>query len=183
MLADFLTPFVVVGLAELGDKTQLALVLLASKTRKRMHMLAGAFLGFLIVDGISVLLGSWIASLLSMHFLKAVSGMVFIFFGLLMLHSSRNQKETRMFSENPFTAALLLISLTEWGDKTQIATGLFATQYNPLLVLAGVLSSLTILSFFAVFLGSGLTEKIDDRKAGMAGGVIFLVMGVATLLL
>jgi len=63
MLQDILIPLIVVGLAELGDKTQLSTLLLASKTEKHPHLLFGVILAFLLVDGIAILAGDWISSI------------------------------------------------------------------------------------------------------------------------
>ena len=60
MLQDILIPLIVVGLAELGDKTQLSTLLLASKTERHLHLFLGTILAFLIVDGIAILAGEWI---------------------------------------------------------------------------------------------------------------------------
>ncbi len=54
MLQDILIPLIVVGLAELGDKTQLSTLLLASKTKKHIQLFLGTILAFLIVDGIAI---------------------------------------------------------------------------------------------------------------------------------
>ena len=52
MLQDILIPLIIVGLAELGDKTQLSTLLLASKTERHIQLFLGVILAFLIVDGI-----------------------------------------------------------------------------------------------------------------------------------
>ena len=49
MLQDILIPLIVVGLAELGDKTQLSILLLASKTEKHMQLFLGTILAFFIL--------------------------------------------------------------------------------------------------------------------------------------
>lgn len=41
MIQEILIPFLAVGLAELGDKTQLAVLSLASKTKKHWELLLG----------------------------------------------------------------------------------------------------------------------------------------------
>ena len=41
MIPDVLIPFVTTGLAELGDKTQLSILLLSSKTKKHLELLLG----------------------------------------------------------------------------------------------------------------------------------------------
>ena len=79
MLQDLLIPLIVVGLAELGDKTQLSVLLLASKTEKHLLLFLGTILTFFTVDGLAILAGEWIADLVPSNLLNILSGAVFIF--------------------------------------------------------------------------------------------------------
>jgi len=182
MLSEFLAPFIAIGLAELGDKTQLALILLASRTNKRFQLLLGAFLGFLILDGIAIVLGSWVAATLPISIVKTASALIFIFFGILMLFSRKLEKAQGTLSHNPAISSFLLILFAEWGDKTQIAAGLFATQYSPLMVLAGTMSALTILSIVAVSAGGFISKRIDPKRTSTAAGLLFILFGILFLL-
>ncbi len=178
MISDFLTPFVAVGLAELGDKTQLGLILLATKTDRRILLFSGAMLGFLFVDCVAVAAGSWVSTVVSMQVLKAASALMFISFGVLMLRGGGSEGIERIYSKNPFYSSLLLISVTEWGDKTQLAAGLFATRYEPVLVLAGALAALGLLSATAILTGGFISGKIDSEKTSKAAGALFILIGV-----
>ncbi len=80
MVPDILIPLIVVGLAELGDKTQLSTLLLASKTDKHMHLLLGIILAFLIVDGIAILAGEWITDIAPRRIDKNAFGRYFHIF-------------------------------------------------------------------------------------------------------
>lgn len=182
MLSDLLVPLVAVGLAELGDKTQLSVLLLASKTKKHVHLLLGVMLAFLVVDGFAVLLGGWITNLVSISLLKTFSGVVFILFGILILHGNGEAGESKVDARSPFVSGFTLVFLTEWGDKTQIASGLFATQYNPLLVLAGAVMALTLLSVAAVYLGKFVSEKVDKKRVSKTAGIVFGVIGLSIIL-
>jgi len=57
MMLDLLIPFFAIGLAELGDKTQLAVILLSSRTGDHLQLLIGIVLAFMIVDGVAILAG------------------------------------------------------------------------------------------------------------------------------
>jgi len=182
-LDGFMVSFIAVGLAELGDKTQLSILLLSSKTKHHLSLLLGVVLAFLIVDGVAVLAGSWVASVISPEMLKLVSGPVFIIFGLLILKGGVEGMENKIFSKNPLLAGFMLIMLTEWGDKTQIAAGLLAMDYTPVMVLAGAVLSLALLSLAAIYLGKYISKKIDRSLMTKIAGIIFIIIGVATLLL
>lgn len=79
MITDLLIPLITVGFAELRDKTQVSILVLSSKTTKHPYLLLGVILAFLIVDGIAVLVGGFITTIISTNLLKVVSGSLFIF--------------------------------------------------------------------------------------------------------
>lgn len=184
MIADFLAPLIAVGVAELGDKTQLAVLLLSSKTQKHMRLLIGVMLAFLVVDGAAVLAGSWSANILPASLLKTLSGIVFIACGMfLMLKKCGNESgECETGVENPFLSGFALVFMTEWGDKTQIASGLFATKYSPLLVLAGTMTALTLLSATAIYLGRFAAGRVKEKTMTTIAGLIFILVGVSFFL-
>ena len=180
MLQDILIPLIVVGLAELGDKTQLSVLLLASKTEKHMQLFLGTILAFFIVDGLAILAGEWIAHLVPVGLLNILSGAVFIFFGfaILFFRNEKTETKSRFYLEHPFYSGFILIFVAEWGDKTQIAAGLFATRYNGLMVLIGVMIALSLLSIFAIYLGKFISEKADRVTLTKLTGFLFILLGV-----
>ena len=182
MITDLIVPLVTVGLAELGDKTQLSILLLSSRTKNHMQLLLGVMLAFLIVDGAAVLIGSSVARIVPMAALKVASGIAFVLFGLLMLRQKGESAEGKMYSDNSFFSGFVLVLLPEWGDKTQIAAGLFATEYNAFMVLAGTLIALTLLSIIAIYLGKYIMNRIDKTMMIRFAGIAFIVLGLYSLL-
>ncbi len=140
-------------------------------------------IAFLIVDGVAILIGGWIANIVSYNLLKIISGILFILLGLLMVRESfkkenQGKKEKRFISNNPFLLGFILIFFTEWGDKTQIASAVFATQYNPFLVLIGTMIALSLLSILAIYLGKVISKKINRILMTRIAGIIFIIIGV-----
>ncbi|MDI6889435.1 MAG: TMEM165/GDT1 family protein [Thermodesulfovibrionales bacterium] len=183
MLEDILIPLFAVGLAEIGDKTQLSLLLLSAKTKKHLQLLSGALLAFLIVDGIAILFCSYIANLLPIKLLKIFSGIVFIILGVLILRENEGKAESKSFFKNSFISGFVLIFMTEWGDKTQIASGLFVTKYNALMVLTGTMIALTLLSLMAIYSGKFISKKIDKKVTAKIAGIVFILTGISFLLI
>lgn len=179
MLAGFFLPFVSIGLAEFGDKTQIVLLLLSSRTQKHLSLLLGAILGFMLVDGVAVCFGSCIARFIPQSILKFITAFLFFLIGVLLLLGKRKEeREGDITLKKPFLTAFLLIFLTEWGDKTQLLSALFATRYHPLLVLLSVLSVLSLLSFIAIYLGRLLSYKIDHSLLTRISGGIFVLLAL-----
>ena len=183
MIEDILVPLVTVGLAELGDKTQVSVILLSSETRRHAHLLAGVMCAFFMVDGFAVLAGSWAANLIPLMLLKMISGWIFVVFGLLMFRKRGDRKRNKFYPSNPFLSGFVMVFLAEWGDKTQVASGLFATKYSAGFVLAGIMLSLGILSLMAVYAGKLISEKIERSILTRIAGLIFVIIGISFFVL
>ncbi|HHT71142.1 MAG: TMEM165/GDT1 family protein [bacterium] len=79
------TTFTLVFLAELGDKTQLATMLLAAESRALGAVFAGSAAALVLSSFIGVLAGEALTRLVSPQFLKTAAGFAFILLGLVML--------------------------------------------------------------------------------------------------
>jgi len=182
IIEDLIIPFITIAFAELGDKTQISILLLSSKTKKHLKLLIGAILAFAIVDGVAIIAGSWITTIIPIYYLKIISAIVFIIIGILML-ISKDDGEKETTQKNPFIAAFLIIMLTEWGDKTQIAAAIFATQYNAIFVFIGTMTALLMLSIIAIFFGKIISKRIDKKFVNKIAGIIFIIIGITFILL
>ena len=169
---------IAIAAAELGDKTQISILLLSSKSNKHLQILIGVILAFLIVDGIAIAAGYWITTLIPLTYIKIVSGTVFIIVGIFMLINKKEESGDTKRYNNMFVSAFLLIFITEWGDKTQIASALFATRYNPYMVFIGTLIALLMLSILAVFFGKMLSKKVPKKTINKIAAIIFILMGI-----
>ena len=183
MILDLVIPFFAIGLAELGDKTQLAVILLSSRTKDHLQLLVGIFLAFLIVDGAAILAGSLMTYIIPISFLRIFSGFVFIIFGILILKGDKGKFEERLRFKSAFLSGFTLIFVTEWGDKTQIAAALFASEYNTIMVLIGTLAALTLVSLAAIYLGKIISTKINRKIITRVSGIAFIIIGMSFLLI
>ena len=83
MLNAFLSVFVTVFLAEIGDKTQLATMLFAAEAKtSRWVIFAGSALALVLAAAIGVLVGAQIERFVSPRTLKIVAGAGFIAIGV-----------------------------------------------------------------------------------------------------
>jgi putative Ca2+/H+ antiporter (TMEM165/GDT1 family) len=81
----FLTTFVFVFLAELGDKTQLAVLASAARHRAPAVVLGGAVLALAAVTLLTVLLCEVLARVVPLEMLKRAAGLLFIISGVIIL--------------------------------------------------------------------------------------------------
>jgi putative Ca2+/H+ antiporter (TMEM165/GDT1 family) len=77
--------FLAVFLAELGDKTQLAILGFAAESKALISVFVGAALAMLIATVMAVLLGGVISAYIPERLVHVLAGMAFLVIGLLML--------------------------------------------------------------------------------------------------
>ncbi|MEE9466494.1 MAG: TMEM165/GDT1 family protein [Candidatus Neomarinimicrobiota bacterium] len=92
MLRHILTIFSTVFLAELGDKTQFAVLLFATRPEvSRVWVALAASLALVTATVIAVALGDRLADWINPRYLEGVAGLGFVVIGILMLVSFFNQ--------------------------------------------------------------------------------------------
>ncbi len=80
-----ISSFVMIFLAELGDKTQISTFALAADTRSMLSVFLGASGALVLTSLIAVVLGGVIGRFVPDKLIKIVSAAVFIGFGVLTL--------------------------------------------------------------------------------------------------
>ena len=78
----FITTFTTVFLAELGDKTQLAALLLSAQSGKPGVVFIGASLALICSSLVGVLLGRWLSKLMPPQQLERLAGILMVALGL-----------------------------------------------------------------------------------------------------
>ncbi|MBI4097028.1 MAG: TMEM165/GDT1 family protein [Candidatus Levybacteria bacterium] len=182
MLVSVFIPFFTILAAEFFDKSQLAILLLATKSKHHIQLLLGTVLAFALVDGLAILIGSWLTNVIPHDVLKIISGLAFILFGFLAFRSSHEEDHERQTKKSAFVSGFLVVFLSEWGDKTQIASAIFATQYSVVFVFIGVMLALTLLSILAIYVGNVLSKKINRTLISRISGAVFVLLGIFFLL-
>lgn len=72
-------------LAELGDKTQLAAIIMTSKTNKPLSVFIGSMIAFAAVTLIGVTFGATLTKFVPINYIKISSAIAFITIGILIL--------------------------------------------------------------------------------------------------
>jgi putative Ca2+/H+ antiporter (TMEM165/GDT1 family) len=81
----FGTAFLTLFLAELGDKTQLAVITMTSATDSKLSVFLGASLALIVVTGLGVLVGGVLSQYVPAEWLQRIVAIAFIVIGILML--------------------------------------------------------------------------------------------------
>ena len=177
-MEGFFIPFGTILLAELFDKSQLAILLLASQSKKQKELFFGAAVAFFILTILAVITGGFLENVLPKDWLKLASSLLFIVFGIKTLLEKDDEKEQVRRRGGIFLSTLLIILLSELGDKTQVATIVFAAKFHPLLVFLGSFSALCILALAAIKLGSIIAKTAKKQWVPKIAGVLFILLGV-----
>lgn len=85
----FASTFAAIFLAELGDKTQLATLSLASGPSSRWTVFIGAALALIATTAIAVLAGEAVSRVVNPTWLKRAAGVLFVVLGLWTLWGAR----------------------------------------------------------------------------------------------
>jgi putative Ca2+/H+ antiporter (TMEM165/GDT1 family) len=81
----FATAFTTIFLAELGDKTQLAAIVLTCDSGRPLSVFAGTVLALATVTAIGVIFGEAFTRIVPMHTVRTLAALAFITIGILML--------------------------------------------------------------------------------------------------
>ncbi len=81
----FGTAFLTLFLAELGDKTQLAVITMSSASESKLAVFLGASVALVLVSLLGVLLGGVITQFVPAEWLQRIAACAFIVIGVLML--------------------------------------------------------------------------------------------------
>jgi len=176
--------FALVGFAEIGDKSQLVCIGLAARHRA-WPVFFGAFTAFFLLNLIAVVFGVAIAQWIPEQVLIIIVGSLFLGFALLAFRMSSGEmkvEENERRSHGIFLTAFLLITVAEFGDKTQIAVAGMGSTYDPFAVWLGATMALVLISGFGVLVGRTLLQHLPLDLLHRISGFIFLVLGLISFI-
>ncbi|MEO6051506.1 MAG: TMEM165/GDT1 family protein [Pyrinomonadaceae bacterium] len=81
----FGTAFLTLFLAELGDKTQLAVITMTANTESKVSVFLGASLALIVVTILGVVFGGVLSQYVPTEWLQRIVAVAFIVIGVLML--------------------------------------------------------------------------------------------------
>lgn len=194
----FFIAFIMVFIAELGDKTQL-IVLSFSNTLKAKTILIGVALGSFFSHGIAILFGSKIGLLENAfwhNIIEIITYSSFIIMGIISLLPKKEKVEFEHDSKEGITEKIfhlklnycLIIALTimvgELGDKTFLASIGFGIQYPyaKLLLVLGAILGMVASDSIAIAFGKILNKYISETMMQKISGILFLIFGITGFL-
>ncbi|HEX2952026.1 MAG TPA: TMEM165/GDT1 family protein [Armatimonadota bacterium] len=175
----FLLSLVMIFIAELGDKTQLVALCLATRFNARIVLL-GITVATLLVHIVSVLLGGGVGHFLSPAWIHLAAGLAFIGFGLWTLHGDEigDDECDSGKARSPFMLVATTFFLAELGDKTMLTTVTLAASHSLLPVWLGSTIGMVLSDGLAIIVGLLLGKRLPERAIQIGASIIFFGFGI-----
>lgn len=176
-----LTALFMVLIMEMGDKTQLLVIAMASRYRPH-QVFWGIALAILFLNILAVLLGTAIGGIkLIQDCVRAGASILFIFFGLLSLREEEPEENKEGYhSKGVLLTIALAFFLAEFGDKTQLSTFSFAAMYpeSPFCVFIGSTIGLMVADCLGLIAGALVIKYVPKRTIALISGFLFMLFGL-----
>jgi Ca2+/H+ antiporter, TMEM165/GDT1 family len=180
----FLVSTMVVGLAEIGDKTQILSMILAARFHRPMPIILGIFFATIANHAAAGLAGTLFGSFLAGPWMRWILGISFLSVAVWALFPDKYEGADNAISRwGAFTSTLIAFFLAEIGDKTQIATVGLAARFEQFYsVVAGTTLGMMLANIPSVMLGDRLSGKLPVKAIRVIAAIVFAGLGVLTLL-
>jgi Ca2+/H+ antiporter, TMEM165/GDT1 family len=179
----FLVSTMVVGLAEIGDKTQILSLMLAARFLRPVPIIFGILFATIANHAVAGLAGTYFGSLLSGPCMRWVLGLSFLSVAVWALFPDKYDGDANPISRGgAFTATLVAFFLAEIGDKTQIATVGLAARFEAFYpVVIGTTLGMMLANIPAVFLGHRMADKLPVKAVRIVAALVFAALGALCL--
>jgi Ca2+/H+ antiporter, TMEM165/GDT1 family len=178
-LAAFSTAFLLVVLAEMGDKTQFVAMTFATKFNP-YKVLFAIFLATVANFSIVIVIGQLLTEIVPLDAISLAASISFIGFGLWTLREEKIvDKKTKVSRFGVVATVAVAFFVAEFGDKTQLATLSLAAQYHsPVSVLVGATLAMLVADGIGIVIGVVLCKRIPQHKLKWLSAVIFVLFGL-----
>ena len=173
--------FVVVFVAELGDKSQLMALTFATRYRT-WPVLIGITIATAVVHLVSVGVGYGLGATLPTGWIALIAGLAFLGFGAWTLRGDTLTDEEKSKAERSTGSAILAVGgaffLAELGDKTMLATITLATQYGWFGTWIGSTVGMVAADALAILVGRLLGRHLPEKVIKYGAAALFAIFGV-----
>ncbi len=183
-MESFITSTVTVTLAEIGDKTQLLSLVLATRFKNKWAIIAGIFVATILNHGVSAYLGNWLAQFLQSQTGQYLVGGSFIVLAMWLLIPDKDEDvEGKYDHYGAFAVSTILFFFAEIGDKTQVATVLLGAQFDSIvLVTLGTTLGMLLANVPVVFAGEYIMQRLPLSLTRILAALAFALVGVFKVL-
>jgi len=181
-VGDVAAAFVVVFLAELGDKTQLVALTLAGRYPARQVLLALG-VAIALLQTLSVTVGALLSRAVPDRAIAIGAGVLFLGFAVWTWRTADDADEgvTASAGRGGLVGVATAFFVAELGDKTMLTTAGLAADRGAVPVWIGSFAAMVSATALAVLAGQAISRRVPARRLRQAGAVAFAIAGVATL--
>ena len=174
----------VVALAEIGDKTQLLALLLATRLRAPIPIVLGIVVATLANHAFAGAVGAWLVHVIGPDVMRWILGISFLAMAAWTLIPDEPPADDAARPRyGVFVTTVVAFFLVEMGDKTQIATVALAAQFQSLaMVVLGTTLGMLIANVPVVFMGDALIRRVPMKVVRSVAAAVFAVLGLYALL-
>jgi putative Ca2+/H+ antiporter (TMEM165/GDT1 family) len=181
-MTAILHSFLLVALAEMGDKTQLLAFVLATRFRKPWAILAGILVATILNHLLAATAGQLISRSIPPQYLQWILAAVFMGFAAWILIPDKDDEEAQAGRLGAFLTTLITFFLAEMGDKTQLSTVALSARFPDLVqVTAGTTLGMLFSDGLAVIFGERLTQRISMNWIRRFAALLFFGFGIGIL--
>jgi len=182
-LEAFLVSTGVVALAEIGDKTQLLALILATRLRRPLPIVLGILVATIANHAFAGAVGNWFVTLLGPQALRWILGLSFLAMAAwTLIPDSPPDENIGPPRYGVFVTTVIAFFLVEMGDKTQIATVALAAQFHDLVwVVLGTTLGMMLANVPVVYLGDALIRRVSMKAVRIVASLSFAALGVYAL--
>ncbi len=207
MVQALLVAAVLVAVAELGDKTQMLSLLLASRYPAR-QVFIGVLIAVVGLQFMATTAGTLVGDVLPERLVAWLTAALFVGFGVWSLRDASSGEEEAAAETRtgwgPVAAVAVAFFLAELGDKTQVLT--FALAADPgaaarilgslgieieavaaggvgafVGVWLGSIVGMMLVNGLAIWAGSAIGRRLPRRVVARVSGVLFILFGLFAL--
>jgi putative Ca2+/H+ antiporter (TMEM165/GDT1 family) len=181
----FILSFGVIFVAELGDKSQLMAMTLATRY-KPWPVLAGITVATAGVHAASVLVGALAGKSLPTDWITLIAGIAFIAFAAWTLRgdelTAEDEASAARARRSAFVTALIVFFIAELGDKTMLATITLATREGLFGTWLGSTLGMVAADALAIGIGALLGRRLPERAVRIGAAALFVIFGVLLII-
>jgi len=183
-LTPFFAAFVLIFLAELGDKTMITVITLSSKHPRKL-VFAASLTALALVSLIGVIIGQVLFDYVPKDIITIAAGVLFLVFGIATIVLPEKEevvKDKKVGRWGAFGSIFVLMAIMEMGDKTQLSIIALSAEYGtPLIVLIGAILAFAVVTLMGVLLGAEIGRRVPERYIKLGSAVIFILFGIIFL--
>ncbi|HTR86608.1 MAG TPA: TMEM165/GDT1 family protein [Reyranella sp.] len=178
----FLVSAGLVAVAEIGDKTNILAMILATRYRQPVPVILGILVATLANHALAASVGALVAAWLGPQAMRWILTVLLLGMAAWCLIPDKEDDGPKEAGKlGAFAATAVAFFLVEMGDKTQLATMALAARFHSIaLVTAGTTAGMLAANVPAVLFGDAIARRVSLKLMRTLAAVSFGILGVLT---